>query len=146
MIVLSILRLLLFYVTLVFPVIFTGPVAAFYFYRTARTQSSIIRFWLVLLVASCVSVFLIGINWGHSWPGSGFHAVVAAPSAAILSVAILLIMRKKYLLIIDADWRWRINYDTGIFFIPILQVVVSFISPRLVDTICIWLYLIGFMC
>ena len=143
----EILRLVSFFAALIVPVIFTGPGAAIYFYRTASTKSldALVRFWFALPAISCLSALLIIINWGHSWPGSGFLAVLAAPIAAVISLVILIAKRTKYLQIVGNEPRWRLHYYTGIFLIPILQVVVAFVSPRFVDPFCRW-YPTGLLC
>lgn len=143
----EILRIVSFFAALIVPVIFTGPGAAIYFYRTVseKNTDSLVRFWLALLATSCLSAFLIITNWGHSWPGSGFLAVLAAPFAATASQVILIAKRKKYLQVVGDEPRWRLNYSVGIFLIPILQLAVAFISPQFVDPFCRW-HPLGLFC
>ena len=143
MIALRIFQLCIFYVTFLVPVV-TGPVAAYMFTRViGQKQSSLLRgFWLFLIAANFISGLLIIANWGHAWPGSGFSAVIYTPVASIMAIAIMLLRSKPYWRPIANDAHWSRWYFAGSILIPMTQLLVAAVSPRFVDVVCPWLWLL----
>ena len=142
------LSLALFIGVMVVPLGINGPVASMLFHYIVQKKNFFLflLFWTLLLVTSGIAGLLIITTWGHAWPGPGFLTVLATPISAVISVIILLQLRKQLWQILINDRQWRILYIVGIVIIPSLQIFVAITSPTFVDSVCRWLYPMGLGC
>jgi hypothetical protein len=125
-------------INIIIPPILAGPAAAVaMIWVTRRREQAFLRlFWVLLPVLNLISAYWMAVTMGE-FIGPGGLACMLTPFAALVGALILVLSRRRVLIDVEDEPRWRRAYRLGTLLIPILQlsmiVVLGILAPRLCE-------------